>query len=64
MNDGLAKELLKLAFYELLDLMEAITDELIERLNTENILETLVEVDRCITEDEDVSRSNIVNFIS
>ena len=57
-------ELLKVAnFYEVLDLKEAVKEELVKRLDTENLLETLVEVDRCITEDEDVTRSNIVNFI-
>ena len=57
-------ELLKLAnFYEVLKLKESLKNELMKRLDTENVLETLVEVDRCITEDEGVARTTIVNFI-
>ena len=59
----MALELLKLAnFYEVLQLKEIVKDELMKRLETENVLEILVEVDRCITEDEGKARTTIVNF--
>lgn len=64
LKGGLAMEVLKLAnFYEVLKLREEVKAELVKSLDTENVLETLVEVDRCITEDEGMARTTIVNFI-
>ena len=57
-------ELLKLAnFYGVRGLKEAAKNELIDQMNTENVLETLVKMDRCITERDGEARSKIVNFI-